>query len=288
MNGIINLYKPPGITSHTAVAKIRHILQIKKVGHTGTLDPDAEGVLPICIGKGTKVSGMLTDTDKSYRAVIRFGIVTDTQDMGGQILSQYDAAITRQQLEQVLTRFTGEIQQVPPMYSAIKIGGKKLYELARQGKVVDRPPRIITISELKLLDFDGLHATIEVSCSKGTYIRTLCHDIGQALGCGAAMEKLTRTRSGMFQLRDSVTFDQLKQNAASHIIPLDHLFAQYPTYTVNAKQENQVRNGAAIPAKWGQPGQTYRLYNETGVFLCLSTCKQVDGRQFLCLTKAFY
>ncbi len=134
MNGIINLYKPPGITSHTAVAKIRRILQIKKVGHTGTLDPDAEGVLPICIGKGTKVSGMLTDTDKSYRAVIRFGIVTDTQDMGGQILSQYDAAITRQQLEQVLTRFTGEIQQVPPMYSAIKIGGKKLIRAGAPGQ----------------------------------------------------------------------------------------------------------------------------------------------------------
>ncbi len=288
MNGIINLYKPPGITSHTAVSKIRHILQMKKVGHTGTLDPDAEGVLPICIGKGTKVSGMLTDTDKSYRAVIRFGVVTDTQDMCGKILTQCDTAITCEQLEQALPHFTGEIQQIPPMYSAIKIGGKKLYELARQGEVVERPPRKIMISELQLLDFDGLRATIDVTCSKGTYIRTLCHDIGQALGCGAAMEKLIRTRSGMFQIQDSVTFSQLQQDAVAHIIPLDQLFLQYPPYTINSKQEKQVLNGAAISTRLGQLGQTFRIYNEAGTFLCLSTCKQVDGKQLLCLTKAFY
>lgn len=288
MDGIINLYKPPGITSHTAVAKVRRILQMKKVGHTGTLDPDAQGVLPICLGKGTKVSGMLTNTDKAYRTVIRFGVTTDTQDMSGTILSQCKPAVTQEALLGILPQFTGEIQQIPPMYSAVKIGGKKLYELARQGTEVERQPRTITILDLQLVDFSGDHATLDVSCSKGTYIRTLCHDIGQALGCGAAMEHLTRTRSGMFRLEDSVTLETLEQEPSLHIIPVDKLFAEYPAYQVGIKQERLVVNGVSIYAPKAITGQTYRVYNESGTFLCLSTGVELDGRQCLKLTKAFY
>lgn len=288
MDGIINLYKPPGITSHTAVAKVRRILQMKKVGHTGTLDPDAQGVLPICLGKGTKVSGMLTDTDKAYRTVIRFGVTTDTQDMSGTVLSQCKPAVTQEALLGILPQFTGEIQQIPPMYSAVKIGGKKLYELARQGTEVERQPRTITILDLQLVDFSGGHATLDVSCSKGTYIRTLCHEIGQALGCGAAMEHLTRTRSGIFRLEDSVTLETLEQEPSLHIIPVDKLFAEYPAYQVGIKQERLVVNGVSIYAPKAITGQTYRVYNESGTFLCLSTGAELDGRQCLKLTKAFY
>lgn len=288
MNGIINLYKPPGITSHTAVAKVRRILQMKKVGHTGTLDPDAQGVLPICLGKGTKVSGMLTDTDKAYRAVIRFGVTTDTQDMSGTVLTECDPVITQEMLLDILPQFTGEIQQIPPMYSAVKVGGKKLYELARQGTEIERKPRTITIFDLQLVDFSGTCATLDISCSKGTYIRTLCHDIGQALGCGAAMEHLTRTRSGMFRLEDSVTLETLEQNPQLHIIPVDKLFTEYPVYQASAKQERLVVNGVSIYAPNAVPGQTYRVYNESGAFLCLSTCIELGGRRCLQLTKAFY
>lgn len=288
MNGIINLYKPPGITSHTAVAKVRRILQMKKVGHTGTLDPDAEGVLPICLGKGTKVSGMLTDTDKAYRAVIRFGITTDTQDASGTVLTQCAPNVTQACLLQIISQFTGEIQQIPPMYSAVKIGGKKLYELARQGTEIERQPRTVTIFDLQLTEFHGETAVLEVSCSKGTYIRTLCHDLGQALGCGAVMEQLTRTRSGIFRAEDSVTLEMLEQNPAAYIIPTDKLFAQYPAYTLSAKQERLVVNGVPAYAADAQLGQTYRVYGTSGTFLCLSVGVQNEDKRCLQLLKAFY
>lgn len=288
MNGIINLYKPPGITSHTAVAKVRRILQMKKVGHTGTLDPDAEGVLPICLGKGTKVSGMLTDTDKAYRAVIRFGVTTDTQDASGTVLTQRTPDVTQEHLLQIIPQFTGEIRQIPPMYSAVKVGGKKLYELARQGTEIERQPRTVTIFDLQLTEFHGETAVLEVSCSKGTYIRTLCHDLGQALGCGAVMEQLTRTRSGIFRLEDSVTLETLEQNPAAYIIPTDKLFEQYPAYMLSAKQERLVVNGVPIYAADAQLGQTYRVYGVSGNFLCLSVGVQNEDKRCLQLLKAFY
>lgn len=288
MNGIINLYKPPGITSHTAVAKVRRILQMKKVGHTGTLDPDAEGVLPICLGKGTKVSGILTDTDKAYRAVIRFGITTDTQDASGTVLTQCVPNVTQARLSQLIPQFTGEIQQIPPMYSAVKVGGKKLYELARQGTEIERRPRTVTIFNLRIAAFHGETAVLEVSCSKGTYIRTLCHDIGQALGCGAVMEQLTRTRSGIFRVEDSVTLEALEQNPAAYIIPTDKLFEQYPAYTLSAKQERLVVNGVPVYAADAQLGQTYRVYGASDTFLCLSVGIQNEDKRCLQLLKAFY
>ena len=188
-NGIINIYKEAGYTSHDVVAKLRGILGQKKIGHTGTLDPEAVGVLPVCLGKGTKVCDLLTDKDKVYETVMRLGVVTDTQDMTGNILRESPVCVNRNEIEEVIQSFKGDYAQIPPMYSALKINGKKLYELAREGKTVERQPRMVHIFELDILDIDpdGVHVHMRVHCSKGTYIRTLCHDIGEKLGCGAAV-----------------------------------------------------------------------------------------------------
>ena len=180
-NGIINIYKEAGFTSHDVVAKLRGILKQKKIGHTGTLDPEAVGVLPVCLGKGTKVCDLLTDKDKVYETVMRLGVMTDTQDMTGTILEESEVTVSKEDVENVLHEFRGDISQVPPMYSALKVNGKKLYELAREGKTVERKPRNIHIYELELLEMeeDGIHVRLRVHCSKGTYIRTLCQDIGK-------------------------------------------------------------------------------------------------------------
>ena len=214
-NGLINIYKEPGFTSNDVVAKLRGILRQKKIGHTGTLDPDAVGVLVVCLGTGTKLVEMLTDHDKEYIAVVRLGVTTDTQDMSGQILEESEVNITREELREAVAAFVGDYDQVPPMYSAVKVGGRKLYELAREGKEIERKPRKIHIDAITILDDSHLESdhlfTIEVKCSKGTYIRTLCHDIGLRLGCGAAMQHLTRTRVGAFNLESAVTLSQVEQ-----------------------------------------------------------------------------
>ena len=232
MNGIINVYKERGFTSHDVVAKLRGILHMKKIGHTGTLDPDATGVLPVCIGKATKVCGLLTDKDKTYRAVVKLGVTTNTEDMTGEILSHHPVSITKEQIEMAVSKFVGEIEQIPPMYSAIKINGKKLYELARQGKEVERKARKVTIYEIKVLsiDFSENEFTMEVSCSKGTYIRTLCKDIGEFLGCGAAMKTLVRTRVSEFFLEQALTLGQIEQavkegKIQDYLIPIDAMFS---------------------------------------------------------------
>ena len=214
-NGLINVYKEAGYTSNDVVARLRGILKMRKIGHTGTLDPDAVGVLVVCVGNGTKLCDMLTDHDKEYIAVCRLGVITDTQDMSGRVLSESEVNVTSAQLHEAVKRFVGEYDQIPPMYSAIKIGGKKLYELARQGKEVERKPRRIKIGAITILDESHLEDehvfTMEVKCSKGTYIRTLCNDIGEALGCGAAMEHLTRTAVGSFHLDTALTLDQIEK-----------------------------------------------------------------------------
>ncbi len=199
-SGVLNIYKPRGITSNAVVTRIKRLTG-EKTGHTGTLDPDAEGVLPICIGKATKAAGMLTDSDKAYRAGIRLGVVTDTQDMTGTVLETSDANISAEEFEAAVSSFVGEISQIPPMYSAIKMNGQPLYKLARKGLEVERTPRNIKIYEIKILSFDGSKGEIEVYCSKGTYIRTLCDDIGKKLGCGAAMDGLIRIKSGGFDVK---------------------------------------------------------------------------------------
>ena len=208
MDGIINVNKPTGMTSHDVVYRLRRILGVKKIGHTGTLDPDASGVLPMCVGKATKLADYLTATDKQYRAELSLGAFTDTQDASGEVLERFDVNVTEKQLRDVLCEFVGEIEQIPPMYSALKVDGKKLYELARRGQEVARRPRSITIHALELLEGEGADWTIRVRCSKGTYVRTLCHDLGRALGCGGCMSSLRRTRAGSFTLAQAVTMQR--------------------------------------------------------------------------------
>ncbi len=257
MNGIINVYKEPGYTSFDVVAKLRGILHQKKIGHTGTLDPDAEGVLPVCLGKATKVCELLTDKDKTYRAVCRLGVETDTQDLSGTVLQHYDfSGITSEQLCRVAESYRGDSMQVPPMYSALKINGKRLYELAREGKTVERKPRAIHISDLQIqeIDLENRRFCMEVTCSKGTYIRTLCHDIGKALGIGAAMEHLTRTRVDVFRLEDALRLSEIEQLMADseealvdNIWQVDALFPHLPKAQVVADAERLLENGNHLP-----------------------------------------
>ncbi|NMB43642.1 MAG: tRNA pseudouridine(55) synthase TruB, partial [Clostridiales bacterium] len=214
INGIINVYKEPGYTSHDVVAKLRGILRQKKIGHTGTLDPQAKGVLPVCLGNATKVSGLLTDRSKSYQVVGLLGTVTDTQDIHGKVIESKRVDIKKYDLIQTIKSFVGEYNQIPPMYSAIKIDGKKLYDYARQGKEVERKPRKVFIDSIEILDInmDAGEFKLLVDCSKGTYIRTLVHDIGQKLACGACMKDLLRTRVGEFNLSSSKTLSQIEEH----------------------------------------------------------------------------
>ena len=231
IHGVINVYKEQGFTSHDVVAKLRGIVGQKKIGHTGTLDPDAVGVLPVCLGRATKLCDMLTDKDKVYEAVMLLGVETDTQDTTGQILKSSETdELTEEQVRSAVLDFVGDYNQVPPMYSALKINGKKLYELAREGKTVERAARRVQIFDIEILSIALPRVTMKVHCSKGTYIRTLCHDIGQKLGCGACMEKLTRTKVSTFEIKDSLTLAQIevlkKEDRLSEIlIPIDQMFA---------------------------------------------------------------
>ena len=287
MDGIINVYKEAGFTSHDVVAKLRGILRQKKIGHTGTLDPDAVGVLPVCLGKATKVCELLTNEDKSYHAVCRLGIETDTQDISGKVLRTCDySMVTEERLRSIIHSFIGEIEQVPPMYSALKVNGKKLYELAREGKTVERKPRKITISDIQLSEInleEGSFA-MDVTCSKGTYIRTLCHDIGQALGTVATMEHLIRTRVSIFQLEDAMKLaeieaymQQSEESLLSRMIPIDALFSDYFRYQVNSSGISLLQNGNRLPIEAlgamgdfaGQtcrPGEQILVYDEAGRF----------------------
>lgn len=257
MNGIINVYKEPGYTSFDVVAKLRGILHQKKIGHTGTLDPDAEGVLPVCLGRATKVCELLTDKDKTYCAVCRLGVETDTQDLSGTILQRYDfSGITSEQLSCVAESYIGDSMQVPPMYSALKVNGKRLYELAREGKTVERKPRSIHISDLQIqeIDLENGRFCMEVTCSKGTYIRTLCHDIGKSLGIGAAMEHLTRTRVDVFRLEDALRLSEIEQltisgeeTLAAKIRQVDSLFPHLCKMQVTSGAAKLLENGNPLP-----------------------------------------
>lgn len=251
LNGVINIYKEKGFTSFDVVAKLRGILHQKKIGHTGTLDPDAEGVLPVCLGKGTKVVDMLTDKDKTYRAVMLLGVTTDTQDITGTVLEEknlLEHPVSEEQVRSVISGFIGTYDQIPPMYSALKVNGKKLYELARQGITVERKPRSITIHDIRILDVDLPRVTMEVDCQKGTYIRTLCHDIGQKLGTGACMESLLRTRVGQFGLEDAMKLHEVEQlqDVKQVVIPIDALF-DYKKVTIKDAFRKLVYNGNPFP-----------------------------------------
>ena len=252
IHGVINVYKEQGFTSHDVVAKLRGIVGQKKIGHTGTLDPDAVGVLPVCLGRATKLCDMLTDKDKVYEAVMLLGVETDTQDTTGQILKSSETdEITEEQVRAAVLDFVGDYDQVPPMYSALKINGKKLYELAREGKTVERAARRVQIFDIEILSIALPRVTMKVHCSKGTYIRTLCHDIGQKLECGACMEKLTRTKVSRFEIKDSLTLAQIeilkKEDRLSEIlVPMDQMFADYPRIIVSGEAARLAYNGNGI------------------------------------------
>ncbi len=271
-NGIIIIDKPAGWTSMDVCAKIRGILHEKRVGHGGTLDPMATGVLPVFVGRATRAAEFAENSGKEYIAGLRLGVSTNTQDTSGEVLEEREVLVTRSQLEEVLARFRGEIQQVPPMYSAVKINGKKLYELARKGREVARPARPVTIHELELLGWPDAEEDFQlrIRCSKGTYVRTLCHDIGQALGCGGCMSALRRTMAAGYTLANAVTLQDVQAQGEALLRPLDSLFTQHPARTVRSPgQEKRVRCGNPITLP-GTPDGTYRIYGQTGDFLCLS------------------
>lgn len=274
MDGILNIYKEQGFTSHDVVAKLRGICKQKKIGHTGTLDPDAVGVLPVCLGKATKVCDLLTDKDKTYEAVLQLGVVTDTQDMSGEILSKQEVSVSRDEIEEAVMSFVGDYDQIPPMYSALKVNGKKLYELAREGKVVERKARRITIHEIEIskINMEQKTVTMTVSCSKGTYIRTLCHDIGEKLGCGGAMATLKRTKVSSFMIQDSLTLSEVEElvkagTIEEHLVKVDSLFASLPAVTVSKKYQKYVDNGNKIEISFltepvrTSPNQEFRVYD---------------------------
>jgi len=254
-------------------AKLRGIFQEKRIGHAGTLDPMATGVLPVFVGRATRAVEFAGEGEKEYVAGLRLGLVTNTQDTSGETLEEHPVSVTQEALEQVLEQFRGEIEQVPPMYSAIKINGKKLYELARKGREVERPARKVTIHSLTLESREGeADFTIRVRCSKGTYVRTLCHDIGQALGCGGCMSSLRRTMAAGFTLEDAVKLDEVQQaqDPAKLLLPVDAYFAGRPVLLLKPELEKKVRNGMTVilPQAPGVSGEC-RVYGESGEFLAL-------------------
>ncbi len=292
-NGLLNVYKEPGYTSNDVVAKLRGILHQRKIGHTGTLDPDAVGVLVVCLGNGTRLCDMLTEHTKEYIAVCRLGVTTDTQDMSGTVLQEQQVNVTIEQLHAAVMAFVGDYDQIPPMYSAIKIGGRKLYDLAREGKEIERQPRRIHIDAIAVLDTSLLQSehifTMEVKCSKGTYIRTLCHDIGQRLGCGAAMQHLTRTAVGSFHLEDAITLGQIEQlrdagMLQDRIQSSEQLFRDLDAVRIDDAWRVQIENGNSFkpeqilsespeqeqdisdPDKMYADGERVRVYGQDGTF----------------------
>ena len=275
MNGIVIVDKPEGWTSQDVTARLRRVFNTRRIGHGGTLDPMATGVLPVFVGRATRGVEFFEHAEKTYETVLRLGLTTDTEDISGTVLSEQDAFVTGEELEAVLQKFRGEIMQVPPMYSALKINGQKLVDLARKGKEVERQPRPITIHELTLLgmEADGIH--LRVRCSKGTYIRTLCKDIGEALGCGGCMAALRRVTAGEYTIEESVPLQTLleTEEPEQYLRPVDSMFRNYPAVTLTEKQELRCRNGNSFSISL--PDGTYRAYGKDGEFLMLA--KVGDG-----------
>ncbi len=279
MNGIINIYKEPGFTSFDVVAKLRGILKQKKIGHTGTLDPAARGVLPVCLGKATKLCEFLTDGKKTYEAVLLLGVSTDTLDMEGQVLRTCPVSCAEKQVREVIMSFLGEQEQIPPMYSALKVNGKKMYELAREGRVIERKPRKVIFYDIEILKIDLPEVTIRVTCSKGTYIRSLCDDIGNKLGCGGAMKKLTRTQSGGFDIDKAYRLSEVEEFVKNKrveeiILPMDEALSRYPKIKVSRDADKAARNGNRIPEKYCitdktelSDGLNVRLYDSGELFI---------------------
>ena len=281
INGIVNIYKEKGYTSHDVVAVLRKVVGQKKIGHTGTLDPDATGVLPVCLGRATKVCEFLTDHDKTYEALLLLGKTTDTQDISGEVLEERNPGdLTEEEVRSCIESFIGEYDQIPPMYSALKVNGKKLYELAREGKTVERKSRKVQIHGIRILEMNLPHVRMEVDCSKGTYIRTLCHDIGEKLQVGGCMEELERTKVGRFLKEDAVTLDEVRQKmeqgeGAELFTPLDQIFAELPAVTVTDAKAWMSYNGNDLPERFllekeeWTDGQEVRVYDSRKNFIGL-------------------
>ena len=270
MNGIVIVDKPQGWTSQDVTARLRRVFGTRRIGHGGTLDPMATGVLPVFVGRATRGVEFFEHAEKVYETLLRPGITTDTEDITGTVLSRQEVSLTQQQVEDVLPKFRGEILQIPPMYSAIKVNGRKLYELARKGREVPREPRPVTIHELTFLGFENGAIRLRVHCSKGTYIRTLCKDIGQALGCGGCMEALRRVSAGEYTAEDAVPLQELldSETPEQYLRPVDTMFRNYPMVTLTSNQETRCRNGNSFSVRL--PDGTYRAYSEAGEFLMLS------------------
>ncbi len=275
MNGIVIVDKPQGWTSQDVTARLRRVYATRRIGHGGTLDPMATGVLPVFVGRATRGVEFFEHAEKTYETVLLLGRTTDTQDVIGTVLAEKTVHLSPADIENVLPRFRGDILQVPPMYSALKVNGRKLYELARKGQEVERQPRPITVFELTNLGFDGTRLSLRVKCSKGTYIRTLCQDIGEALGCGGCMEALRRVRAGEYGIEDAVPLEQLLESETpeQYLRSLDTMFAHCPAVTLTANQEKRCRNGN--PFSSPLPQGTYRAYSQSGEFLMLA--KVEDG-----------
>ena len=275
MNGIVIVDKPQGWTSQDVTARLRRVYATRRIGHGGTLDPMATGVLPVFVGRATRGVEFFEHAEKTYETVLLLGRTTDTQDVTGATLAEKPVHLSPADIEKVLPRFRGDILQVPPMYSALKVNGKKLYELARKGQEVERQPRPITVFELTNLGFDGTRLSLRVRCSKGTYIRTLCQDIGDALGCGGCMEALRRVRAGEYGIEDAVPLEQLLESETPerYLRGLDTMFAHCPAVTLTPNQEKRCRNGN--PFSSPLPQGTYRAYSQSGEFLMLA--KVEDG-----------
>ena len=270
MNGIVIIDKPQGWTSQDVTARLRRVFNTRRIGHGGTLDPMATGVLPVFVGRATRGVEFFEHAEKTYETVLRLGITTDTEDISGTVLTEQDAFVTGEMLEETLKKFRGEIMQVPPMYSALKINGQKLVDLARKGREVERQPRPITIHELTLLGMEAEGIRLRVCCSKGTYIRTLCKDIGEALGCGGCMAELRRVSAGEYRIEEAVPLQVLLETETpeQYLRPVDSMFRNYPKVVLTPKQEIRCRNGNSFSVK--MEDGTYRAYGQNGEFLMLA------------------
>lgn len=298
-HGIINVRKEAGYTSHDVVAKLRGICKQKKIGHTGTLDPDAVGVLPVCLGNATRVCDLLTDRSKEYVAGLLLGVISDTQDVSGKILESREVTVDPAMVEETAASFVGDIMQLPPMYSALKVNGKKLYELARAGREVERTPRPVTVYSLRILEENHPRYTMQISCSKGTYIRTLCHDIGGRLGCGGVMESLVRTRVGEFTLENAHTLEEIQSISEAGrlrewILPVESVFSEMRSLAVAEKGFKSLQNGNQLTLLQlkntdkeftPEDGEQFRIYSHQNVFFGIYRYEAAKG--LLCPVKLF-
>lgn len=287
MNGIVNIWKPAGLTSHDVVARVRRAAGTKRVGHTGTLDPMAEGVLPICIGKATHAVDFIVAARKTYECTLCLGKTTDTEDSTGTVLTETPVLCSADDVKKVLASFVGECDQIPPMYSAVHHGGQRLYVLARQGITVERKPRRVTFYRIEPAAVTLPEVTFTVECSKGAYIRTLCKDIGEALGCGAHMTALARTECGRFTRENAVSLADFEAAPQAHLLPIKTVFAHLPAVTLDGAEEKKVRNGVPVRNPYEKDGE-YAVFSADGTLLCVSRGITLDGAHILKMITSFY